>query len=149
MSAQLRKTIKHRRKCHNNSYELQQCFLEWLADEMITAENPNQVSIIKQIKSTESTKAMYRKVKNYLKPENCTCLTQVDIPEWDKLKVWLTDTIAHSFTHLPQAQWWLTIAIIPFFFALMNWKELFISAISRKKRGSKERNGEGPICTTH
>eukprot|EP00957_Ditylum_brightwellii_P211516 15366266-Ditylum_brightwellii.AAC.2 len=82
------------------------------------------------MKKAESTKAMYRKFKTYLKPNAQCSLSQVDILEWGKLKLPVIVSIAYMFQQNLPLQWWLTMALSIFLFTFTEWKEHLIDILS-------------------
>eukprot|EP00957_Ditylum_brightwellii_P049243 3736794-Ditylum_brightwellii.AAC.1 len=117
ISGQLCRAIKHGKKCWNNSFQLCQQFLERLAGEWVTAKAPNQAAIVHRIKTAEHQKTMYCKLQTYLKPNSHGGLTQVDVPEWNKMELFLT-VIIYNFLYACKHNicWWITISLLFYLF---------------------------------
>eukprot|EP00957_Ditylum_brightwellii_P053583 4059787-Ditylum_brightwellii.AAC.1 len=84
ISAQLQKAIKFRKKYHNDSYRLRQEFLEQLADDYINGDTTQVKSkVVKSIKDKDNKIRTYNIMRRYLKPNDQSGLTKLDISEWD------------------------------------------------------------------
>eukprot|EP00957_Ditylum_brightwellii_P178480 13595407-Ditylum_brightwellii.AAC.1 len=135
ISAQLQKGIKFRKKCCNNSYRLRQDFLEQLVDDYIDGDTTKVKSkVVKSIKDKESKIRTYNIMRRYLKPNDQSGLTQLDIPEWNKFEFILILSITQLFLRTPpQTQWWQIITCITFFLHMVNWNSTSLTRLATGK----------------
>eukprot|EP00957_Ditylum_brightwellii_P010506 796274-Ditylum_brightwellii.AAC.1 len=71
---QLRRAIKERKQCRNDSFKLRQEFLEKLAEEEAEL-NPHisKATILCNMKHQQATTRMYKIMRRYLKPDQNGC----------------------------------------------------------------------------
>eukprot|EP00957_Ditylum_brightwellii_P165313 12586816-Ditylum_brightwellii.AAC.1 len=78
-------------------------------------------------------------MRKYLKPDDCSGLTQLDIPEWDKFEFMLTLSSTSLFLTAPSLiKWWLTMTCVIFFLYMVDWRFHFIDWINYRRVVIKE-----------
>eukprot|EP00957_Ditylum_brightwellii_P099451 7575798-Ditylum_brightwellii.AAC.1 len=69
-------------------------------------------------------------MQRYLKPQDRSSITHLDIPEWDKFTFLLTMAFDTCFHACPCIQWWLTMTCVTFFLHMVNWRFHFVDWVS-------------------
>eukprot|EP00957_Ditylum_brightwellii_P190220 14479361-Ditylum_brightwellii.AAC.1 len=105
-SSQLWKAVKQLRSCCNNRFQLYKKFLEDLTEEAAANNEKKKLKILKQMEHMEARNLMYSRMTCYLRPDNRSGITQVDIPEWEKLELGLSLVFSNI---APAIQWWFII----------------------------------------
>ena len=94
--AQLRKALKERKKCQNNSFKLRQEFLEKLAEEEADYDPHNsKATILRSMKQREATTRTYKIMRRYLKPDKDGCCNFIEVPDIEKFRTLTQQTITH------------------------------------------------------
>ena len=91
-------------------------------EELIGTENTNHAKIMKQIRETERNRKMYTTFKLYLKPNERSGLTQVDILKWDKVVIIREMLLPNLWNYTQPIQWVLAVIIITIINRLTEWK---------------------------
>eukprot|EP00957_Ditylum_brightwellii_P205215 15342879-Ditylum_brightwellii.AAC.1 len=69
-------------------------------------------------------------MQRYLQPQDKAGITHLDIPEWDKLFLFLVIIFGLFFNQVPSLQWWLAISYDGIFLNQVDWRFHFLDWVS-------------------